>query len=362
MRAIIACGGTGGHLFPGLAVAEVMKDRGHEILLFVSEKDIDTQALKSHPEFRSERLPSIGLPSFLSPAFVTFLRRMWESISRCREVYRRNPPGIILGMGGFTSIAPVIAGRMMGIPTLVHESNAIPGRANKTAARFVNHVLLGMQECAKYFPKADTIVTGTPIRSTLGKPLSREEALAAFKLDPSRRTLLVMGGSQGAMGINQLLFKSVPLLAASGLQVIHLTGDRDDQLAAANYLREGIPAYVATFHHRMEEVYSAADLAISRAGAASISEITAFGIPSILVPYPYATDNHQEANAKVMVEANAALLVKESETGSEIFTRLLTGLMQDEHRRAQMSEAAKAIAPLNAAKNVADVMERIAKK
>ncbi|MEO6848050.1 MAG: undecaprenyldiphospho-muramoylpentapeptide beta-N-acetylglucosaminyltransferase [Chthoniobacterales bacterium] len=361
MRAIIACGGTGGHLFPGLAVAEVLKDHGHEILLFVSEKDIDMQALKSHPEFRSERLPSIGLPSMFSPAVVNFVRRMWESISRCREVYKRNRPNVILGMGGFTSMAPILAGRMMGIPTLIHESNAIPGRANKMAGRFVTHALLGMECCKKYFPDADAIVTGTPIRSTLGHPIPREEALSAFKLDPARKTLLVMGGSQGAMGINQLLFKSVPLLAKENLQIIHLTGDHDDRLAAANYLREEIPAYVSAFHHKMEEVYSATDLAVSRSGAASISELAAFGIPSILIPYPYATDNHQEENAKFLVDADAALLIKESETASELFVRLLLGLLQDEQRRAQMSASAKAVAPMDAAKNVAAVMERIAK-
>ncbi|MEO6055044.1 MAG: UDP-N-acetylglucosamine--N-acetylmuramyl-(pentapeptide) pyrophosphoryl-undecaprenol N-acetylglucosamine transferase, partial [Chthoniobacterales bacterium] len=320
-----------------------------------------TQALKGYPEFRSERLPSIGLPSVISPAFLSFMKRMWESVSRCREVYRRNRPGVILGMGGFTSMAPVIAGRMMGIPTLIHESNAIPGRANKKASRFVHHVLLGLEGCKKYFPNADTIVTGTPIRSTLGQAIPREEALAAFKLDPARKTILVMGGSQGATGINQLLFKSAPMLANADIQIIHLTGDRDDQLAAANYLRDNIPAYVASFHHRMAEAYSAADLAVSRAGAASISELSAFGIPSILIPYPYATDNHQEENAKIFAEANAALLVKESETGSEIFTRLLLGLLEDDHRRMQMSEAARAVAPLDAAQNVANVMERIAK-
>ena len=138
-RAVIACGGTGGHLFPGLAVAETLHARGHEILLFVSEKEIDATALKAHPEFRFEKLPSIGLPTtIVSPALVRFVRRFWESFSQCRRIYRRFRPSVVLGMGGFTSTAPVLAARLKGLPSFVHESNAIPGRAYKLAAKFAS--------------------------------------------------------------------------------------------------------------------------------------------------------------------------------------------------------------------------------
>ena len=209
-------------------------------------------------------------------------------------------------MGGFTSTAPILAARRLKLPTLIHESNAIPGRANKFTARFVTRVLLGFQACAPFFQNLDFVVTGTPVRRNLGSPLSRATALAAFRLEENRRTLLIMGGSQGASGINQALFKAAPLLKEKPLQIIHLTGDRDDRLAAANYQRENIPHYVAPFHHRMEEAYSAADLVISRAGAASLSELSHFGLASILIPYPYATDDHQTSNAKVFAEAGAA--------------------------------------------------------
>lgn len=361
MRVAIACGGTGGHLFPGLAVAEQLADQGHEVLLFVSEKEIDTQALKTHPEFRAERLPSIGMPSLLSPAMVGFARRMWESLSRCREIYRRNKPGAILGMGGFTSIAPLLAGRWEGIPTFVHESNAIPGRANKLAARFTTGVLLGFEGCKQHFPGRETVVTGTPIRSSMMSAISREDALKAFNLDPARKTLLVMGGSQGAAGINQLLFKSAPLLKNEGVQIIHLTGDRDEKLAAANYLREEIPSYVAPFHHRMEEAYVAADLAVSRAGAASISELSWFGLASIMIPFPYATDNHQEANARILEREGATILVRENEANAEILARIIQALLSDEQRRLSISDAARNLAPRDAASRIAALLEASAK-
>ena len=358
-RAIIACGGTGGHLFPGLAVAETLHERGHEVLLFVSEKEIDTTALRDHPEFRAEKLPSIGMPSnIVSPAFVGFIRRFWESYSQCKKIYRKFRPSVVLGMGGFTSTAPILAARMKGLPCFVHESNAIPGRANRLASKFATSVLIGFEETRQRFPSAKCINTGTPVRRNLGNPLERAEAMKVFGLDPSRQTLLVTGGSQGASGINQLLFKSAPILAGSGIQIIHLTGKNDDRLAAANYQRDDIPHYVAPFHHRMEEAYSASDLVISRAGASSLSEISRFGLPSILIPYPFATDDHQKANAEIYSQAGAAELVAEKEASPETLANLIATLLKDSGKRDKMSAMARKIAPGAAASNVADVMEK----
>ena len=358
-RAIIACGGTGGHLFPGLAVAESLHERGHEVLLFVSEKEIDAVALKAHPQFRAEKLPSVGMPAMLlSPAFIGFVRRCWDSYRQCRAIYRKYRPSVVLGMGGFTSTAPILAARMQGLPCFIHESNAIPGRANRLAARFASRVLLGFEDCRQRFPGADCIVTGTPVRKNLGQPMDRSEAMKVFGLDPARPTLLVTGGSQGATGINQVLFRTAPLLAQSGIQIIHLTGKNDDRLAAANYQRDEIPHYVAPFHHRMEEAYSAADLVISRAGASSLSELSQFGLPAILIPYPHATDDHQKANGEIYVRAGASVMVDEKEIVPEVFSATISNLLNDPTRRATMAAAAKKLTPESAAKNVADVMER----
>ena len=167
MNAVIACGGTGGHLFPGIAVAETLRDRGHEVMLFISEKEVDTLALKEHPDLRYEKLPTVGLPTGFSPAVFGFVRRFADSLSRCRAIYRQFKPNVVLGMGGFTSTAPVMAGRMRGLPTFIHESNAIPGKANRFTARMVRAVLLGFKECAQFFPKVRTEITGTPIRTEL---------------------------------------------------------------------------------------------------------------------------------------------------------------------------------------------------
>jgi UDP-N-acetylglucosamine--N-acetylmuramyl-(pentapeptide) pyrophosphoryl-undecaprenol N-acetylglucosamine transferase len=357
MNTVIACGGTGGHLFPGLAVAEVLRARGHEVMLFVSEKEIDALALSGRSEFRFHKLPTVGLPSPFSPAILGFTRRFAESLRLCRGIYRKFNPHAIIGMGGFTSTAPVLAGKMRGIPTFIHESNAIPGKANRLTARMVRAVLLGFKECAPFFPKTRTEVTGTPIRKEL-QPVDRKAARQRLGLREDLRTLLVMGGSQGASGINQAVIKSLPFLHDMPIQVIHLAGTRDERLVADNYQREKISAYVAAFHHAMEEVYSAADFAIARSGAASLAELAAFALPSILIPFPYAAEDHQTRNAEIFVRAGAAILLKESEITADVLAQKIHGLIDHPNQLHRMAQNSARLAPKNAAALVVETMER----
>ena len=357
MNTVIACGGTGGHLFPGLAVAEVLRARGHEVMLFVSEKEIDSLAMTGREEFRFERLPSVGFPSPFSPRIFGFFGRFAESLRLCRGIYRRFKPHAVLGMGGFTSTAPVLAGKMRGVPTFIHESNAIPGKANRLTARMVRAVLLGFKECAAFFPNAPTEVTGTPIRQEL-QPMDRKLAREKLGLREDLTTLLVMGGSQGASGINQAVIKSLPLLHDLPIQVIHLAGARDERLVADNYQREKIPAHVAAFHHAMEEVYSAADFAIARSGAASLAELAAFSLPAILIPFPYAAEDHQTKNAEIFVRAGAALLLKESDLTAESLAHKIRELIENPNELRRFAEVSARLAPKNAAALVVETMER----
>jgi UDP-N-acetylglucosamine--N-acetylmuramyl-(pentapeptide) pyrophosphoryl-undecaprenol N-acetylglucosamine transferase len=359
MNAVIACGGTGGHLFPGIAVAEVLQGRGHEVMLLISEKDIDSVALSGRTNFHVEKLPMVGLPSPFSPAFLGFTRRFLESLSLCRSLYHKFKPHAVLGMGGFTSTAPVLAGRIRGIATFIHESNAVPGKANRWTARVVNAVMLGFKECAPFFPKTRTEITGTPVRTELVH-LDRANARRQLGLQEDLPTLLVMGGSQGASGINQALIKALPFLQGVPLQVIHLSGARDERLVADNYRRENVPAYIGAFHHRMEEVYSASDLVVARAGAASLAEFASFSLPGILIPFPYATDDHQTRNAEIYAHADAAILFKQSEISGESLARKIRELMQSPQRLQQMAENCTRLAPRDAAGRVASTMEKYA--
>jgi UDP-N-acetylglucosamine--N-acetylmuramyl-(pentapeptide) pyrophosphoryl-undecaprenol N-acetylglucosamine transferase len=357
MNAVIACGGTGGHLFPGIAVAEVLQNRGHQVMLLVSEKDIDAVALSGRTNFQVEKLPTVGLPSPFSPALFGFTRRFVESLALCRSIYRKFNPQVVLGMGGFTSTAPVLAGRFRGIATFIHESNAVPGKANRWTARAVSAVMLGFKECAPFFPKTRTEITGTPVRTELVR-LDRADSRRKLGLREDLPTLLVMGGSQGASGINQALIKALPFLQGVPLQVIHLSGTRDERLVADNYRRENVPAYIGAFHHQMEELYSAADLVVARAGAASLAEFAAFSLPAILIPFPYAADDHQTRNAEIYAHADAAILLKQSDLSGELLARNIRELMEDPQRLQQMAANCARLAPRDAAGRVANTIEK----
>ncbi len=360
MRFVIAGGGTGGHLFPALAVGEVLHERGHEILVFISEKEVDSLATQDRSDFRFEKIPGIGMPKMLSSAFPGFLWRFNRSLGRCRKIYGDFRPHAVLGMGGFTSTGPILAGRIRGVPTFVHESNAIPGKANKLNAQLAENVLLGLEECKRFFPAHKCHVTGTPVRRTL-RVTPREEALNVFGLSAEKKTLLVMGGSQGAHGINEAVLMAMPLLADLNLQLIHLTGTADEARIRRFYETEGVHAYVSAFCHQMEHAYSAADIAIARSGAASLAEMAFFGIPSVLIPYPYAAEDHQTLNAEVFALANAAALLQEKDATGEAIGEKLREMLSDESTLKAMSERARQLAPVDAAKRVADIMEERAR-
>jgi UDP-N-acetylglucosamine--N-acetylmuramyl-(pentapeptide) pyrophosphoryl-undecaprenol N-acetylglucosamine transferase len=356
MNFVIAAGGTGGHLFPGLAVGEVLLTRGHRVMLIVSEKEIDALATQGRSEFRVERVPGIGLQRKSPGALIAFARKFWSGLKQCRALCADFQPSAVLGMGGFTSFAPILAGRRRDLPTFVHESNAIPGKANRLNARYCSAVLVGFEECARYFPKSKCIVTGTPIRQTLAVKLERSAALAEFGLSAERKTLLVMGGSQGAHGINVSLTKAIDVLKASPVQVIHLTGQSDEAMMRDAYAKAGIPAFVAAFWHRMEVAYSAADFCIARSGAASLTELSHFALPSLLIPYPHAADDHQTFNAKIFERGGAAMLLAEHEITGEVLGQKLRWFLDEPARLAEMSARSAALAPRDAAERVADVI------
>ena len=360
----IACGGTGGHLFPGLAVAETLKRRGHHVMLILSEKKVDALAVEGREkDFRIETVPSIGLPSpLLSTNLIRFGSGMVASVRRCRALFRDFRPQAVLGMGGFTSTAPIMAGRAQAAKTFVHESNAVPGKANQLNARFANVVLLGFAECAPYFERnASTVVTGTPVRESLRNPVDRDAALASFGFNAADEasTVLVMGGSQGARGVNHAVARALPRWKSSGLSLrfIHQTGPEDESFVREAYAKEGLPAFVCAFHPAMQNAYTAADLAIARAGAATLTELSHFGVPSILVPFPSAAADHQTLNAQVFVRAGAAWMLRESGI-DEYLPETVILLLQQPEKRAALRNAARQLAPGDPAALVADTIEK----
>jgi UDP-N-acetylglucosamine--N-acetylmuramyl-(pentapeptide) pyrophosphoryl-undecaprenol N-acetylglucosamine transferase len=356
MKFVIAAGGTGGHLFPGLAVGEVFLKRGHEVMIIVSEKEIDAIATSGRSEFRIEKVTGVGLQRKSPLGLLQFVRKFYAGYRQCRGLFRRFDPDAVLGMGGFTSLAPILAGRGRKISTFVHESNAIPGKANRLNARFCTEVLLGFEECAQHFPNSTCKITGTPVRQSLAERVDRMKALAEFSLHAGRKTILVMGGSQGAHGINTAMTSALEALKALPIQVIHLTGKEDEASAREAYRAASVPAFVAPFWHRMEVAYSAADLAVARSGAASLTELSRFALPSLLIPYPFAAEDHQTLNAKIFERAGAAVLLNESEITPDLLSRKLRLFLDDPAHLSEMSARSAAFAPRDAAERVADVV------
>lgn len=356
MNFVIAAGGTGGHLFPGIAVAEVLRDRGHGVMLIISEKQIDSLAVQGCTGLRIEKMPGIGLQRKNPAELVRFLLKFNRALADCGKLYAEWKPEAVLGMGGFTSFAPILAGRRTKLRTYVHDSNAYPGRSNRLNGRFATSILLGFKECAQYFPGRNCIVTGTPIRAALGTPLPKAEALARFGLQPGRKTVLVMGGSQGARGVNDAVKTSLAALKDQPVQFIHLAGSDDELSVREAYAAAGIPAFVAAFHHDMQAAYSAADLAISRSGAASLTELSAFGLASILIPYPFAADDHQTLNGRIFERAGAALMIAQKSLSGGALTAPLRELIENTTRLREMSEAALKLAPNQAAERIAGVL------
>jgi UDP-N-acetylglucosamine--N-acetylmuramyl-(pentapeptide) pyrophosphoryl-undecaprenol N-acetylglucosamine transferase len=358
MKIAIACGGTGGHLFPGLAVAEELRQRGHDTLLLVSPKQIDAIALEGAENQRSHALPGIGWPGFFSPRVFKFGMSLVSSWRECGQVYRDFQPTAVVGMGGFTSAIPLLLGRHLHLPTLIHESNAIPGRVTKMIAPWVNKTLLGFDGCANYLRRAHCVVTGTPVRRGLAR-IDRVTAAEKFGLNPALPIVFIMGGSQGAHGINQLVLKTLPMWHGDReeVQFIHLTGQADANIAEINYRRQRLTAVVRAFSTEMEHFYSLADVVIARSGASSLTELSHYGLPSVLVPYPAAADDHQSYNARIFEQAGAARLLMESKTTPEVLHEVVADILSNQVTRQRMAEAARGLAGANAAERVAEEIE-----
>jgi UDP-N-acetylglucosamine--N-acetylmuramyl-(pentapeptide) pyrophosphoryl-undecaprenol N-acetylglucosamine transferase len=356
MNFVIAAGGTGGHLFPGLAVGEVLLERGHSVMMLISEKEIDALATVGRKEFRIEKVPGVGFDGKSPGALIRFWFKFRRGLQQVKGLFREFQPRAVLGMGGFTSTAPILAGRSRKIPTFIHESNAIPGKANKLNARLATKVLLGFEECTRFFPARKCEVTGTPIRRTLATRVEKAVALEKFGLAPRCPTLLVMGGSQGAHGINLAVINALPQLQDLPLQFVHLAGREDETLVRETYQKAGVPAFVAPFWSQMEIAYSAADFSLARSGAASLTELSHFGLPALLIPYPFAAEDHQTLNAQIFVRAGAAALLPQNEITADKLAEKLRWFLDDPARLPEMSKRSASLAPTNAAERVAETM------
>lgn len=332
----IACGGTGGHLFPGIAVGEALQAMGADVTLIVSEKEVDQQAVKS-----ARGMEALAMPAVASTGGkIAFFRGLGRSFKASRAYFSKRRPDAVLAMGGFTSAGPALAARTMRIPVFLHEANSIPGRANRFLAPFAREVFVMFRGAINRLNHKRVTVTGMPVRSEF-QPGDPAAARMALGLEPDRDVLLIMGGSQGATAINDAAMASVPkfLEARPDLQFLHLTGLKDIERCAEFWRGSGARAVVTPFLSEMDTGLSAATVAISRSGASSLAEFAAMRLPSILVPYPIAADDHQVHNARAFVQAEAAQMILQSQLSPSTIVPLALELIENGSKRARMAEA-----------------------
>jgi len=345
---MIAGGGTGGHLFPGLAVAEAWraKDIETEVLFVGSLYGIEAKVLP-RTQFRFVGLAVRGLRGRGLRGIWQFVCQIPVALWRSVRMIRDFRPQIVLGLGGYGSVPVVVAAALCGVPSLLLEQNAHPGMANRFLAHLARTVCTTFPESARFFPAGRAQLTGNPVR----------ELAATHAPDPRYFTIFIFGGSQGASSLNRAAVEAVRLLRTqlAGLRVVHQTGGADVERVESQYKEMKVEAAVHAFVYDMADAYGRADLLVCRAGATTLAEVAALGKPAILVPYPFAADDHQRANAESMVARGAAEMLLDADLDGETLARRIGELAQDRQRLQAIGEAALTLAVPDAAQRVVAV-------
>jgi UDP-N-acetylglucosamine--N-acetylmuramyl-(pentapeptide) pyrophosphoryl-undecaprenol N-acetylglucosamine transferase len=355
LRVALAGGGTGGHLFPAMAIAERMNERrpDAEFLFFGTSGKIEARVVpqKGYP-FRSIWVS--GFHRGLRPGNLLFPVKVVVSLWQSWLALRQFRPHVVIGTGGYVC-GPVLAvASWMGIPTVVHESNSYPGITTRLLASRVNRLLVSFEDTKRWLRRTDHVtVVGTPVRKGLGTA-DRSLARKQFGLDQDRVTVLIVGGSLGASSVNRAVAASVDAIRAAGLQLIWQTGRIDEADLTARFSSSGI-GHVTGFIENMDAAYAAADLVVARAGASTLAELTAIGKASVLVPYPHAAADHQMKNARSMEAAEAAIVVPDKDV-MERLTKTMIDLAADRSRRSAMEQSAKRLGKPQAADTIAEIV------
>jgi UDP-N-acetylglucosamine--N-acetylmuramyl-(pentapeptide) pyrophosphoryl-undecaprenol N-acetylglucosamine transferase len=364
LRVLIAAGGTGGHVFPGLALARTLVARDPVITVSFAgtTRGIEGRAVPA-AGFEVDMLPILPLSRRLSVETVLSPGAAVAGVGAATRLLKRRRIDVVAGMGGYVTLPVAMAAKLAGIPVVLHEQNAVPGIANKLAAKVATTVALGVAEAAAAFGGARTVVVGNPVRpelARLDRDALRSEALTAFGLDPARRTLFVFGGSQGARRINNALIDATASWPRPDtIQVLHACGKRDEDDVRAGWAAvdpRGLRVQVVPFVDRMDLAYAATDLAVTRAGALTVAELTVAGVPAIMVPLPHATAGHQAANASVLAAAGGVVHIPDAELTGPRLAEEAAVLLDDPGTLASMGKVMRDLARPEAADDLADTV------
>ncbi|MDI6640775.1 MAG: undecaprenyldiphospho-muramoylpentapeptide beta-N-acetylglucosaminyltransferase [Elusimicrobiota bacterium] len=326
-KILIAAGGTGGHIYPAICLAEKLEKMCQPV--FVIRKDDKWESVLTEKKYNYYGINISGFPRKILIELLYFFPKLFFSFFKAFSIIKKVKPDKVIGLGGYVSFPIVCIAKLCRISTIIHEQNVIPGLANKLLAHITDKIAISFYETEKFFPKDKTYFTGNFIREELFE-VSRNQAFEYFKLDRAKFTVLVFGGSQGARSINKFIVDSLELIEEykNSIQFIHLTGERDFVFVKDAYLGKDFQAIVLPYLHEMWNAYAVADLVISRAGATTIAELIALRKPAVLIPYPYATGNHQLYNAKYLEKMGLAVVIEEKNLNREKFKEVLTEFLK----------------------------------
>ena len=353
MKVLIAGGGTGGHLFPGIALAEEVVTRHHknEVVFVGTERGLEARVVPQ-AGFPLEFIRAKGLKGKGLWQLLLGLLALPIAFIESFRILQRHKPDVVVGVGGYASGPVVMAAWMLGIPTAVQEQNALPGMTNKILGKFVKVVFTAFDEARRFFPEGKVQLVGNPIRRKLMDNYLRSHTAH------ERFSVLVFGGSLGAKGLNQRVVDALDSLAdlKDQMTFVHQTGKNDVEMVRKGYADRGFQAEVVEFIDDMSAAYAKADLVVCRAGATTLAELTVCKKPSILVPFPYATDDHQAVNARALVEAGAAIMFREAELTGQKLAEQIRLLKTEPARLKQMEKKAGLLGRPEASKELADVL------
>ncbi|HEY3424712.1 MAG TPA: undecaprenyldiphospho-muramoylpentapeptide beta-N-acetylglucosaminyltransferase [Negativicutes bacterium] len=364
MRIIMSGGGTGGHIYPAITIVKAIEKVVQPCeVLFVGTQDGLEADIIPKEGYSFATIEVRGFERRLSWQNINTVRKTLSSVVHSQKIIRDFKPDIVIGTGGYVCGPVLLAASLMRIPTMIQEQNVIPGITNKILARFVKQIAVGYSQAAKYFNNPEKVIfSGNPIRAEV-MSASREAGVAALGLNPSKQTILVSGGSRGARSINQAMLSVYQYVAArKDIQLLHVTGQNEYNGIVGNVKQYGIDItncgniIIKPYLYNMPEALAATDLAIFRAGAIGLAELTARGIPAILIPYPYAAANHQEFNARVMERQGAAIVIRDAELDKTNLIEIISGLLSNPTRLADMAKASKALGRPDAAKTIANMV------
>ena len=357
---ILSGGGTGGHIYPAIAIANELKRRFPDSeILFVGAKDKMEMQKVPQAGYNIEGLWIAGIQRKLTLDNAMFPLKLMSSLFKSRKIVRQFNPDVVIGTGGFASGPLLRAAASLNVPTVLQEQNSYPGITNKWLAKNAQKICVAYEGLERFFPKEKIVVTGNPVREDLiSVEEKRKEAIQAYGLDPEKKTLLVLGGSLGSRRINQLIAKELTWLLAQDIQILWQCGKL--YFDEYNSYNEKDGVQVLSFIDRMDLVYAAADMVISRSGASSVSELCIVGKPVLFIPSPNVAEDHQTKNAQAIVDKEGALLLKEAQLDTQ-FQPVFEDLLKNEEKRQKLSGNIKKLALPDATKDIVDEIIKLIK-